>query len=54
MDELIRLVDPDERSLRVRAAQAAAAFGTGVVVSTAILWYTGRDPVHVAVLRRSP
>lgn len=52
MTEVLRLVDPDEASLSKRAAQAAAALGTGVVVSTAVLWYTGRPPMHVAVLRK--
>jgi hypothetical protein len=52
MTEVLRLVDPDETSLSRRAAQAAAALGGGVVVSKAVLWYTGRPPVHVAVLRR--
>lgn len=52
MTEVLRLVDADEASLARRAAQAAAALGAGVVVSTAVLWYTGRPPMHVAVLRQ--
>ncbi len=53
MTEVLRLVDADEASLARRAAQAATALGAGVVVSTAVLWYTGRPPVHVAVLRQA-
>ena len=52
MSEVLRLVDPDEASLTKRAAAAAAALGAGVVVSTAVLWYTGRPPMHVAVLHK--
>lgn len=52
MTEVLRLVDPDEASLTRRAAQAAATLGAGVIVSTAVLYYTGRPPVHVAVLRK--
>jgi hypothetical protein len=51
MQEIIRIVDSDERSLAARVDAAVAALGGRPVVSRFTLWYTTRPPVHHAVLR---
>jgi hypothetical protein len=51
MQEIMRLVDSDERTLTVRVEAALALLGGEPVVSRFTLWYTTRPPVHHAVLR---
>jgi hypothetical protein len=51
MQEIMRLVDADERSLALRVEAALALLGGRPVVSRFTLWYTTRPPVHHAVLR---
>jgi hypothetical protein len=51
MQEIMRIVDSDERSLAVRVEAALAALGGQPIVSRFTLWYTTRPPVHHAVLR---
>jgi hypothetical protein len=51
MTEIMRISDPDERSLAARVEAALAAVGESPVVSRFTLWYTTRPPVHHAVLR---
>jgi hypothetical protein len=51
MQEIMRIVDSDERSLAVRVETALALLGGQPVVSRFTLWYTTRPPVHHAVLR---
>jgi hypothetical protein len=50
MQEIIRIVDSDERSLADRVDVALARLGGRAVVSRFTLWYTTRPPVHQAVL----
>jgi hypothetical protein len=50
MQEIMRLVDTDERSLAARVEAALAQLGGEPVVSRFTLWYTTRPPVHHAVL----
>jgi hypothetical protein len=50
MQEIMRLVDSDERSLDARVERAQAAIGGHVAVSRFTLWYTTRPAVHLAVL----
>jgi hypothetical protein len=50
MQEIMRIVDPDERSLAVRVEAALVLLGGEPVVSRFTLWYTTRPPVHHAVL----
>jgi hypothetical protein len=50
MQEIMRIVDSDERSLAVRVEAALALLGGEPVVSRFTLWYTTRPPVHHAVL----
>ena len=54
MQEIMRIVDSDERSLAERVEIALAVLGGEPVVSRFTLWYTTRPPVHHAVLRRQP
>jgi hypothetical protein len=54
MQEIMRIVDSDERSLAARVDAALAALGGRAVVSRFTQWYTTRPPVHHAVLRAEP
>jgi hypothetical protein len=52
MQEIMRIVDSDERSLAARVDAALAVRGGGRhVVSRFTLWYTTRPPVNHAVVR---
>jgi hypothetical protein len=51
MQEIMRIVDSDERALAVRVEAAIARIAGPLVVSRFTLWYTTRPPVHHAVLR---
>jgi hypothetical protein len=51
MQEIMRLVDSDERTLAARLEAALALLGGEPVVSRFTLWYTTRPPVHHAVVR---
>jgi hypothetical protein len=50
--EVVRLIDGDEGSLSARVARVLAALGPGHTVMRFTYWYTGRPPVHEAVVRR--
>ena len=50
MQEIMRIVDCDERSLAERVEAALAVLGPHAVTRFT-LWYTTRPPVHHAVLR---
>jgi len=54
MQEIMRIVDSDERSLAARVEAAVAGLGGRAIVSRFTLWYTTRPPVHHAVLRAVP
>ena len=54
MQEIMRIVDSDERSLAARVEAAVARLGGRAVVSRFTLWYTTRPPAHHAVLRAEP
>jgi hypothetical protein len=51
MQEIMRIVDSDERALAARVEAAVAVLGGQPVVSRYTLWYTTRPPVHHAILR---
>ena len=53
MQEIMRIVDSDERSLAARVEAALAMLGPHAVTQFT-LWYTTRPPVHHAVLRAEP
>ncbi len=50
--EVVRLIDGDEGSLSRRVARTLAALGPGCTVLRFTYWYTGRPPVHEAMIRR--
>jgi len=50
--DVVRLIDGDEASLGVRVARALAVLGPGCTVLRFTYWYTGRPPVHEAMIRR--
>jgi hypothetical protein len=54
MQEIMRIVDSDERSLAARVDAAIARLGGQPIVSRFTQWYTTRPPVHHAVLRAEP
>ena len=50
--EVVRLIDGDEGSLSSRVARVLDALGPGYTVMRFTYWYTGRPPVHEAIVRR--
>jgi hypothetical protein len=54
MQEIMRIVDGDERSLAARVDAAVAALGGQAIVSRFTLWYTTRPPAHHAVIKTAP
>ena len=48
----IRLIDGDEGSLSSRVARVLAVLGPECTVLRFTYWYTGRPPVHEAIVRR--
>jgi hypothetical protein len=54
MQEIMRIVDSDERSLTARVETALATLGGQAIVSRFTLWYTTRPPAYTAVLRAMP
>ena len=50
--DVVRIVDGDERSLTARVARVLAALGPECTVLRFTYWYTGRPPVHEAIVRR--
>ena len=51
--DVVRLIDGDEGSLSSRVARVLAALGPGCTVLRFTYWYTGRPPVHEAIVRRA-
>ena len=52
MDQIARIVDADAVSLDARVARALAHDDAGCVVARFTYWYTGRPPVHEAIVLR--
>ena len=52
MEQIARIVDADDVSLDARVARALAQDGAGCVVARFTYWYTGRPPVHEAIVLR--
>jgi hypothetical protein len=50
--DTVRIVDGDEGSLSSRVARVLAALGPECTVVRFTYWYTGRPPVHEAIVRR--
>jgi hypothetical protein len=51
--DVVRLIDGDERSLSSRLQRVLAVLPPGFTVLRFTYWYTGRPPVHEAVVRRT-
>jgi hypothetical protein len=54
MEEVVRLVDGDQRSLDLRIARTLERVGSDWRVARFTYWYTGRPPVHEALIVRPP
>ena len=54
MEEVVRLIDGDRDSLEARVARALERVGGDLRVARFTYWYTGRPPVHEALLVRPP
>jgi len=54
MEQVARLIDADTVSLDARVARALARDGADCVVARFTYWYTGRPPVHEAIVLRPP
>lgn len=53
MEPVARLIDGDLGSLELRVRKALALDGGDCRVARFTYWYTGRPPVHEAILLRS-
>ena len=54
MEPVARLIDGDLGSLELRVSKALALNGGGCRVARFTYWYTGRPPIHEALLVRPP
>jgi hypothetical protein len=54
MQEIMTIVDSDERSLAARVDAALQRLGGQAIVSRFTLWYTTRPPAHHAVIKTAP
>jgi hypothetical protein len=52
MEPEVRLIDGDPASLDVRVRRMLERLGGGRVVARFTYWYTGRPPMHEAVVAR--
>lgn len=52
MEPVARLIDEDVASLELRVSRALALDGGNCRVTRFTYWYTGRPPVHEAILLR--
>jgi hypothetical protein len=52
MEQVFRLVDADTTSLEARLGRALERGGPQCVVTRFTYWYTGRPPVHEAIVSR--
>jgi hypothetical protein len=54
MHQIARLIDADTRSLETRVQQAVHPDDPACTVTYFTYWYTGRPPVHEALVHRRP
>jgi hypothetical protein len=54
MEDVVRLIDGDAESLETRIARALERVGADWRVARFTYWYTGRPPIHEALLVRPP
>jgi hypothetical protein len=50
--DVLRIIDGDEGSLTARVARLVAVLPPGYTVRRFTYWYTGRPPVHEAIVHR--
>ena len=54
MQEVVRIIDGDPASLEARIARMLEHVGSDWRVARFTYWYTGRPPIHEALLVRPP
>jgi hypothetical protein len=54
MHDVVRIIDGDPASLEARIARMLAHVGSDWRVARFTYWYTGRPPIHEALLVRPP
>jgi hypothetical protein len=54
VDDVVRLIDGDPVSLEARVARILERAGADWRVARFTYWYTGRPPIHEALLVRPP
>jgi hypothetical protein len=54
MQDVVRIVDGDPASLEARIARMLEHVGSDWRVARFTYWYTGRPPIHEALLVRPP
>jgi hypothetical protein len=52
MHQIARLIDADTSSLAARVLRTVERDGSDCVVTYFTYWYTGRPPVHEAIVER--
>ena len=54
MDDVVRIIDGDPASLDRRVARLLERLGADWRVAHFTYWYTGRPPIHEALVLRPP
>ena len=54
VEDVVRLIDGDPDSLEARVARALERVGSDWRVARFTYWYTGRPPIHEALIVRPP
>jgi hypothetical protein len=54
MQDVVRIIDGDSASLEARIARMLEHVGSDWRVARFTYWYTGRPPIHEALLVRPP
>ena len=54
MDDVVRIIDGDAASLERRVARLLERLGSEWRVARFTYWYTGRPPIHEALVVRPP
>ncbi len=54
MQDVVRIIDGDPASLEARVARMLEHVGSDWRVARFTYWYTGRPPIHEALLVRPP
>ena len=54
MHDVVRIIDGDPASLEARVARMLTQVGSDWRVARFTYWYTGRPPIHEALIVRPP